>query len=70
MSAILQLLAWCLLELMAWRLGEKWAKIPSKDYRDDPVYKKKNYREDPVYQKNLQRLIERSQKFEEESKSK
>ena len=40
-------------------LGMKWADSLSKDHRDDPVYKK-----------NVQRLIERNRKFEEESKSK
>jgi hypothetical protein len=68
MTSILELLAYCILELFAWCLANKWTKGLSKDYRDDPVYKK-DRRDDPIYKKNVQRLIERSRKFEEESKS-
>jgi hypothetical protein len=46
-----------MLDLIVWCLGEKWTKSLSKDYRGDPVYRK-----------NVQRLIERSRKFEEANK--
>jgi hypothetical protein len=52
--------------LVSWRkVGEE----PVEGLSDAAGYTKRNYREDPVYKKNLQRLIERNQKFEEESKS-
>ena len=68
MTTILELMAYCILELFAWCLADKWTESRSKDYRDDPVHKK-DRRDDPIYRKNVQRLIERSRKFEEESKS-
>ena len=43
-------------ELMADWLGSKWADSLSDNHRDDPVYRQ-----------NVQDLIERSRKFEEES---
>jgi hypothetical protein len=71
MSTILELMACTILELIAWCLGEKWTKRLSKGYREDSFYiKSKDYRDDPVYKKNVQDLIARSRKFEEESKSK
>jgi hypothetical protein len=54
MTTILEVMAYCILELFAWCLADKWTERPSKDYRDDPVHKK-----------NVQHRIERSRKFEE-----
>jgi hypothetical protein len=42
-----------ILQLLADWFGTKWADSLSKDYRDDPVYKR-----------NVQRLIERNRQFE------
>jgi hypothetical protein len=64
MTSILELLAYCILELFIWCLADKWTKRLSKDYRDYPIYKK-DRRDDPIYRKNVERLIERSRKFEE-----
>ena len=64
MTSILELLAYCILEMFAWCLADKWTKRLSKDHRDHGVYKK-DRRDDPIYRKNVQRLIERSRKFEE-----
>jgi len=46
-------------DLFAYWFGTKLADGLSKDHQDDPVYKK-----------NVERLIERNRKFEEERKSK
>jgi hypothetical protein len=67
MTSILELLAYCVLELMAWLIGDKWAKSLAKRHRNDAAYKK-DYRNDPIYKKNVQDLIERSRKFEEARK--
>jgi hypothetical protein len=56
MTTMLELMAYCILELFAWCLADKSTKSLWKDYRDDPVYNK-----------NVQDRIERSRMFEEPS---